>query len=180
MNMELLHVNTRAETGKSVLPEQKLTDAEREELRILIDGFFSPTDNAAKLYQKELEAKDAFGCWSAARRHTESIEAVVKQKEAFNCHDECWTEYEVLCVEKITQNDYEAGSAELPEGDSYAAFAGFEQAAGGYRVWNIQGYKKGTINGWELRWETYVIAYLAEIRNLPGFYRVLYAKGNDR
>ncbi len=177
----LFQVLAPSAPGEIPGPDAVLSPGERETLRKMIDSFFSPSEREAARYQEELRATNDTGRWAADRIEAAGLESVCKTMDSYNYHDESWTEYEALTVEKISRTDYEAGLEQMPAEGSYAPFAVFSEAAGLFRVWKSPYRQWGTYRGWgDILWTEYVIAYMTEVDNLPGFYRIVYARGNDR
>ena len=178
---DLFHVLLPPAPGEISDPDLVLSSGEREILQMMIDSFFSPTEREARSYREELRAADDFGRWAAGRESIEVLEGVCRTMDSFNYHDESWTEYEALTVEKISRKDYEAELEQMPAGGSHAPFAVFSEAAGLFRAWKAPGHQRGKLKGWgDVIWSDYVIAYMTDVRDLPGFYRIVHAKGSDR
>lgn len=148
-------------------PEHALSESDQKALAVIRDLF--------------LDLRE----WKNARRYQcESAVAAVKIESAFNYHDESWGEFSVMRIERITQAEFEEMKKTANQADFSHPFKFLEGKAESCFVWRSESYLLGKIQYYhdveKVHWDWLTIAYISGIPNVPGFFRLIAAFGDDR
>ena len=164
-------------------PGHELSEETQMELSKIIDAFFEYNEEAARKYRENLSGKnEAHGGWCATAYRNRSAVEVEMEEAGFNYHDDSWTDYELLRLERITKEEYEEGksSANIPLASS--PFTRIQDIVSDGFVW--KGFVKTKLDRkWDdlvVRWYNFYALYTCDVSTVPGFFRFIYATGNDR
>ena len=164
-------------------PGHELSEEAQMELSKIIIAFWTYNKKAAQEDMDKLPDNDDDDNRRYLIRYscTSAVEDVVMES-AFNYHDDCWTDYELLRLERITKEEYEEGksSANIPLASS--PFTRIQDIVSDGFVW--KGFVKTKLDRkWDdlvVRWYNFYALYTCDVSTVPGFFRFIYATGNDR
>ena len=143
-------------------PGHELSEETQIELSKIIGAFF------------ENKNMTGYRCRSAVE--------YVREYDTFNYHDDSWTEYTLLRLERITKEEYEEGKSTANTMLSSSPFSCIQEIVSNGFVW--EGYVETRWDrewdGLVVRWYNFFALYTCDVSTVPGFFRFIYATGNDR
>ena len=185
----MYNVKIWGEESELIPPEHLFTPNEQEVLTEILDRFFSYNEEAVDRYQKEQARRNSYDGWTARRRRSNSRVSVIKEREAWNYHDDSWTYYELLTVEKLSRSEFEQNVSKLISASGSSTDDSENDGQITSRIGHLakQCFElpraccvRGTLDTWEIKWSSYSEAYMTGFENISGCYRFVYAYGSDR
>ena len=149
-----------------------ISSSERNELFCIIDCFFACSKADAVSYLHALKNESDPYLKYVTRSYSDYYAEVYLTSWAFNHHDEDWDEYEFLRAEKITEDEYNMQTKR----DDLQCFTGpFDRLKQEAEKCYVYVYAYSSDGWYDCR-----VAYVKGLRSLSGFYRLIYARSDDR
>jgi len=167
------------ENEQPVDAEHALSESDQKELAGILDLYINRDEYLLRALS------DQAGSWENAWRYQcESAVTVIRTEQAFNYHDESWSNYSVMRFERITQAEFEKKKKTAEQADFSRPFDFLEGKVGSFFVWKCEDRIRGKIKKFsfidDVYWNWVRIAYIGGIPNVTGFFRLIYASGDDR
>ena len=164
-------------------PGHELSEETQMELSKIIDAFFEYNEEAARKYRENLSGKnEAHGGWCATAYRNRSAVEVEMEEPGFNYHDDSWTNYKLLRAERITKEEYEEGKSTANTPLASSPFSRIQDVVSDGFVWNghvaTRMYREAIYP--MIKWDGFYALYTCAVSTVPGFFRFIYATGNDR